>query len=119
VDDDVRAAFAAALDRDGPTMPHMATPCWCLRGQLRAFYPDIRTGRISQRASRLALALDGRDPGELFALHHCDNPACVRPDHLYVGTQSENMRDVARRGSRLSQLLRMDAARRAADRVAV
>lgn len=30
--------------------------------------------------------------------HHCDNALCVRPDHLYDGTQVENMQDMAERG---------------------
>lgn len=29
--------------------------------------------------------------------HHCDNPACVRPDHLYDGTKSSNLRDMYER----------------------
>lgn len=31
----------------------------------------------------------------LNVLHHCDNPPCVRPDHLFVGTQGDNLRDAA------------------------
>lgn len=36
-------------------------------------------------------------PG-LFVLHECDNPPCVNPEHLKVGTQKQNMQDCARRG---------------------
>lgn len=37
-------------------------------------------------------------PKGLAVCHHCDNPLCVRPEHLYVGTQQRNMRDAVRRG---------------------
>ena len=34
----------------------------------------------------------------LYVLHHCDNPPCVRPDHLFMGTQRDNGRDMASKG---------------------
>lgn len=40
---------------------------------------------------------NGPIPDGLFVLHHCDNPPCVRPDHLYLGTQKDNIRDAIER----------------------
>lgn len=36
-------------------------------------------------------------PDGLFILHHCDNKACVKPEHLYAGTHADNMRDASER----------------------
>ena len=51
------------------------------------------------RASRISLMLAGSPvPKNLCALHKCDNPPCVRPDHLFIGTRSENLKDAYRKG---------------------
>ena len=50
----------------------------------------------------------GPIPAGLAVLHRCDNPPCVRPDHLYVGTAADNAADLARRGR--SKQLRLSAA---------
>lgn len=37
-------------------------------------------------------------PEGLFVCHHCDNPPCIRPDHLFVGTQKDNLQDASEKG---------------------
>lgn len=44
-------------------------------------------------ATRVAYTLAYGPPGQLFVLHHCDNPPCVRPNHLFLGTQKDNCQD--------------------------
>lgn len=54
------------------------------------------------RAHRVAYELcKGQIPKGLNVLHTCDNPACVNPKHLYLGTQSNNMIDAYQRRRRL------------------
>lgn len=49
-------------------------------------------------ASRLSWMIYVGDPGSLSVLHKCDVKACVNPDHLYLGTKSDNARDALKRG---------------------
>ena len=43
----------------------------------------------------------GIDPGDNLVLHHCDNPSCVNPAHLFLGTDLDNVRDCIKKNRRV------------------
>jgi hypothetical protein len=62
-------------------------------------YGRVGYKQVPVLAHRLAWELaNGPIPDGLYVLHRCDNPPCVRLDHLSLGTQQDNMRDTVVRG---------------------
>jgi hypothetical protein len=74
--------------------------CWIWIGNKRAdgygyiciFYRRCRTHRVSWELKH------GPIPDGKKVLHRCDNPACVRPSHLFLGDQTDNMHDMWKKG---------------------
>lgn len=69
--------------------------CWEWQG----YRDEYGYGRFDEsKAHRFSYALTVGSPEGFLVLHRCDNPACVRPDHLFLGTQLDNMRDMISKG---------------------
>ncbi len=62
-------------------------------------YGTIKIQQGMYIASRIAFILCyGQDPWPLYVCHHCDNPSCCRPDHLFLGTPDDNQQDMVNKG---------------------
>jgi len=87
------ARFMRKIDARG------ADDCWPWLGGVNCNgYGRINIGGDMYLAPRIALTLDGRNPGSLIARHKCDNPPCCNPSHLDTGTHADNIRDKVERG---------------------
>lgn len=76
--------------------------CWEWNGSRctqRGGYGQVRFDGRTWKAHRLAFtAWRESIPEGLFVLHRCDNPPCINPAHLFVGTAADNNWDKARKG---------------------
>ncbi len=80
---------------------HKTDGCWEWTGSTNPKgYGRFWIAKKFYRAHRLSWVLhSGRDiPDNLLVLHQCDNPPCIRQDHLFLGTVKENSIDAIRKG---------------------
>lgn len=78
-----------------------ADGCWLWRGSLRANGYG-RYGRSGEGTHRIAWVLtNGPIRDSLWVLHCCDNPPCVNPAHLFLGTHQDNMTDRNAKGRQM------------------
>lgn len=96
-----RQRFWAKVDKDGPVPPHMPHlgNCWVWTGgRIPSGYGKMSLDCKSVLAHRVSWHLAHGGPAQLLVLHRCDNPACVRPDHLFEGTCKDNTEDMVKKG---------------------
>ena len=74
-------------------IPEPNSGCWLWLGDLDSGgYGRLKIKGKTYRAHRFSLLREQQT--DLFVCHKCDTPSCVNPDHLFLGTHSDNMKDM-------------------------
>ena len=80
------------------------TGCWNFMGHLQNGYGTIKVGGkfgSPHQVHREMYKIYKSDiPKGLFVCHKCDNPKCCNPEHLFLGTHKDNMKDMVEKGRR-------------------
>ena len=99
------------LDRYTEQLGPLETPCWIctLTNKDNWGYPQGNFNGYRDRMHRLAwIAFVGPIPEWKQINHECDNPRCFRAEHLYAGTQLENVEDMYARGRHAPLIRHLD-----------
>jgi hypothetical protein len=97
--------FWRKVDKKGPVplLSDKIGRCWLWTGASdKDGYGTIRNVGKLCKAHRISWLLSFGDPGKMFVCHRCDNPRCVRPGHLFLGTHTDNQRDAWSKGRKVA-----------------
>ena len=90
--------FWSRVNKNGSIPEHCPElgNCWEWMGAYTSKYGSFTNGLGNRTRAHKAswLINNGNIPDGLWVLHKCDNPKCVRPEHLFIGTAKENTEDM-------------------------
>lgn len=98
----VDGRFWLQVDKDGPVPKHRPAlgPCWVWTGNAPKKYGlfrDEHGDMVQTHRWSYARFIGPLTPADIVC-HHCDNPSCVRPEHLFKGYMVDNARDMFAKG---------------------
>lgn len=81
------------------TIKDEVTNCWTWTGSTNGRYGHTYVDGVRWFVHRAAFKfLKGIDPKNMLVCHKCDNPLCINPDHLFLGTHKDNTADMIAKG---------------------
>ena len=93
------ARFWSKVDFNGPMHPVLGTRCWVWVGSvIWSGYGLFKSKGVQRGAHRYSWLIEYGVWPTPCCLHKCDNPPCIRPDHLFEGSNKENTADMISKG---------------------
>jgi hypothetical protein len=86
--------------------PDAQSGCWIWtrsKTPLGYGYTTLNGRRVPAHRAMYMLANGVSLETKQFVCHKCDNPSCVNPDHMFVGSQGDNMRDMVAKGRNVAK----------------